>query len=393
MAEIKNQTSGNSNLFKIIVISIGHLCHDIYTSFLSPILPLIIKKFELSYASAGFLSVLLRLPSLLNPFIGAYADRVNLRVIVVISPTVTAVAMCLIGSAPSYMLIAVLILITGVSSSCFHVPTPVLLKQLAGRRVGTAMSSFQIGGELARTIGPLVVLGAVAIWTLEGIYRLIPLGLLMSLVFYKILKDVPEKQVQPRHNIGGSILATFKSEKALYVCVSGILLSKSFSATMLAAFLPTYLTETGESLWYSGAALSILQAAAIVGVLLSGTLSDKIGCKKVLIILTAAAPLSMIFFLHAKGVLFIISLILLGISSFSSTPVILAMIQKRDFEFPSIANGLYMTINFMLSSAMILLAGILSDAMGIMPTFALFAVCSFIGLPFAYFLKDGRTKE
>ena len=98
----RNNRPGNGNIFKILVISTGHLCHDIYTSFLSPLLPILISKLELSYTSAGFISVILRLPSLFNPFIGAYVDRFNLKFIVIISPTITAIAMCLIGSAPTY---------------------------------------------------------------------------------------------------------------------------------------------------------------------------------------------------------------------------------------------------------------------------------------------------
>ncbi len=384
----RNNRPGNNNKFKILVISIGHLCHDIYTSFLSPLLPILISKLELSYASAGFISVLLRLPSLFNPIIGAYVDRFNLKFIVIISPTVTAIAMCLIGSAPTYQIIAILALITGISSSCFHVPSPVLLKELAGRRIGAAMSSFQIGGELSRTIGPIVVLGAVSLWTINGIYRLIPLGLLTSFFLFWVLKDIPQRNIPKHRNVSGSILNTFSSARVLFISMSGILLCKSLTASVLTAFLPTYLTARGESLWFSGGSLSILQAAAIAGVFISGTLSDKIGCKKMLILLTASTPFLMLLFIYSSGWLFIVSLLLLGLSAFSSTPVILALIQKRGFTFPSIANGLYMTLNFMLSSIMILLAGKSSDLIGIESTFKWCALCSFIGLPFAFLLKD-----
>ena len=170
----------------------------------------------------------------------------------------------------------------------------------------------------------------------------------------------------------------------------GILFCKSLTASVLTAFLPTFLTAKGESLWFSGGALSLLQASAIGGVLVSGTLSDKIGCKKMLLILTAATPFLMLLFIHSSGWFFIVSLILLGFSAFSTTPVILALIQKGGFRFPSIANGVYMTINFMLSSTMILFAGKLSDTIGIESTFTWCALCSFIGLPFAIFMKGNN---
>ena len=390
--KVKN-SSRSGPAFKILVVSFGHLCHDIYTSFLSPLLPLLIKKFALTYTSAGFISVMLRLPALLNPLIGSYADRQNLKYIVIMSPAVTGIAMCLMGAVPGYPVVVLLVLVAGISSSMFHVPSPVLVKELAGKRIGAAMSSFQIGGELARTIGPLIALGAVAVWGLEGTYRLIPAGLVMSAILYWIFRDLPQKTQKTAHKIGGSIAQTLSHGKTLYIAISGMLLSKSFTATVLAAFLPTYLTARGESLWFSGGALSILQASAIVGVLVSGTLSDKIGQRRILIILTALTPVAMLTFLYSGGWFFIVSLIMLGLFAFSSTPVILALIQKSGFSYPSIANGIYMTINFTLSSVMILLAGKLSDLIGIDSMFRVFGICSFVGIPFAFLLKQGDVKD
>lgn len=62
-------------LSSILTISIAHMIHDIYISFLAPILPLLIEKLGISYSMAGFLSVVQRLPSLLDPFVGIIADR------------------------------------------------------------------------------------------------------------------------------------------------------------------------------------------------------------------------------------------------------------------------------------------------------------------------------
>ena len=161
MTRKKNIERGN-NIFVIVTISFGHLCHDIYSSFLSPILPLLIDRFALTYTSAGLISVMLRLPSIFSPLIGALADRINLKYFLILSPSLTAIAICLIGSAPNFYVILLLAITAGITAACFHVPAPVVLKKLAGKRVGAAMSAFQIGGELSRTIGPLLVLWAVS---------------------------------------------------------------------------------------------------------------------------------------------------------------------------------------------------------------------------------------
>jgi FSR family fosmidomycin resistance protein-like MFS transporter len=382
---------GSRNFLKVAVVSVGHFVHDVYTSFLAPLLPLLIERFQLSFTSAGFLSFLLRAPALFNPLIGSLAERVSLKILVVLSPTLTAVGMCLLGLVPDYPMVVLLILMTGVSSSLFHVPTPVLLNRLAGRHVGSAMSFFQIGGESARTIGPLVALAAVAAWSLEGLYRLIPLALVMSAGFYWALRSTPPVPPRAGHRVGGSILTTLRQDRRLFLAVGGILLGRSLSAGTLAAFLPTFLTERGESLWFSGAALSIVQAAAMVGVLVTGTLSDRIGCRRLLIFLSAAGPLAMAFFLRAEGPLLIVALILLGLFAFSAVPVLLAVIQRRGFDYPVIANGIYMTLNFLTGSVIVVLAGKLSDLLGMAATFTGFAVGSVVAVPFALLLPESRA--
>ena len=127
----------------------------------------------------------------------------------------------------------------------------------------------------------------------------------------------------------------------------------------------------------------------MIGVLASGTLSDRLGRKSVLIGLTVATPISMLVFLYCPGWFRGPALVLVGLASFTSTPVILALIQRRGFAFPSIANGIYMTINFVLGSALVLLAGALSDRIGIEATFLVFAICSLASIPFAFLVEDG----
>ena len=176
----------------------------------------------------------------------------------------------------------------------------------------------------------------------------------------------------------------------LILSLLGILLIKSFTASVVSAFLPTYLSFKGYSLWMAGGALSILQAAAIIGVLLTGTISDMIGRKRLLIIVSFCSPLSMLLFLIGVKHALIPVVILLGLISFSSTPVVLALIQENNFKYPSIANGIYMTINFLLSSIIVLLFGKISDMFGMEKAFFISGICSFLGLPLVFLIPDDK---
>ncbi|MEA3307019.1 MAG: MFS transporter [Elusimicrobiota bacterium] len=372
----------NSNKGKVYLISIAHFVHDTYTSFLSPVLPLLIENLSLSYTSASFLRVVMRIPSLLNPLIGSLADNMGVKYFIALSPFITSVTMCLMGNAPNYLTILILLFIAGVSSSFFHVPAPVVLKRISKNRLGQSMSYFQIGGELSRSVGPLLIVAAISLWGFSGIYRLIPFGALTSLILILNLKDETFPHAKSKHlEIGKTIIATLLQGKKLFTFLIGLMLVKSFTASILVTFLPTYLTEKGYNLWIAGGALALLQGAAVLGVFLSGTLSDKLGRKPLLIFLTAASPIAMILFVFSNKWTIVPTLILLGLVALSSTPVILALIQERDFKYPSIANGLYMTISFMLTSIIVLSFGKISDMVGLEKAFYLAIIGSFLGLP------------
>lgn len=392
MTRQQAQSSDRFSLFHTLTFSLAHLFHDSFTAFLPPLLPLIISRMGLTYSMAGLLAVFLRLPSLLNPVIGLLADRFSLRALVILTPALTAAAMSLLPLAPSYSVLALLLLAAGLSSACFHVPTPVLVRNTSGDRIGTGMSLFMVGGEAARAVGPMVVLGAVSLWGFEGTYRLIPLGLAASLVLYLRLRTVP---VQPAgagavRKIGlGYLLVRLRK---LYGILAGLTLSRCILVAALTSFLPTYLTARGATLWLAGAAFSVLELAGAAGTLGAGILSDRIGRRRMLLLSGAAYPLFMLMFISVHGWPTFPLLIALGLFLFATQPVLLTIVQEQGQFAPALANGVYMTLNFIISSLTTLLIGFLGDRIGLGPTYLVCALLSFVGIPFALLLPRDRSQ-
>ena len=369
----------------VLIISFAHLVHDIYSSFLSPLLPLLIEKMGLSYVLVGLLTVFQRLPSLFNPVVGIVAEKISLRYLVIIAPALTTISMSLLGNAPQYIVLVVLLFIMGISSTLFHVPAPVLIKQVSGAQTGKGMSFFMLGGELARTLGPITVLGAVSLWGLEGTYRLIPVGLLASFLLYFKFKSI---QFQTTHskNKHNNIMKTFRTHLKLFALVSGIIIFRGMIKNSLTIFLPTYLVEKGESLWFGGIALSILQFAGAGGTLFAGILSDKIGRKNTLTIAAILTPVLMALFIYSKGIYQFVTLICLGFVLLANGPVVLALFQDLDSEHPAFVNSIYMTLNFGLNSLVTLLIGILADMISLENTFLLSVILSLFGIPLVLLL-------
>ena len=68
-----------TNKTGVFTVGATHLLHDIYSSFLSPILPYLIEKHQLTKTMCGLLSAAGRFPSAFNAFVGILADKWNLK--------------------------------------------------------------------------------------------------------------------------------------------------------------------------------------------------------------------------------------------------------------------------------------------------------------------------
>jgi len=375
----------------VLTVAFAHLVHDTYSAFLPPILPLLIGKLGISYSLAGFLFMAQRMPSLFNPLVGVAADRFGARYFIIAAPAVTAVVMSLLGVAPSYPLLLSMLLVMGFSSALFHTPGPVLVRRLSGDSIGRGMSVFMLGGELARTLGPLTILGAVSLWGLQGTWRLIPFGLLASAVVYIQCGSIRISDDVRKSADFGSMRRTFVRFLPAFAVIGGITFFRAFMVAALTFFLPTYLTVQGESIAVAGISLSILQFAGAAGTLCCGTLSDRIGRRGMLMFISVATPSFMWLFLVAKGSLLAVPLlVVIGFTLFATSPVLLAFVHDIDSDHPSFVNGIYITITFMISSVVVVMVGKMGDVLGLDATYRISAILAFGALPFVRLIKKGR---
>ncbi len=364
---------------RVVTISGGHAVHDTYTAFLSPLLPAFIEALHLSKAGAGFLTFFVRGPSLFQPFIGHLADRISLRYFVILAPAVTAVAMSLLGIAPSYLVLALLLTVAGLSSASLHAVGPVMAGAVSGKNLGRGMGIWMVGGELGRTLGPIVVVTAVQFLSLEGTPWLMIGGILASALLYIRLKDVSGRpctsdQDRPWRK-------ALRSMSPLMKPLAGVIAVRSLMSASVMVYLPVFMTERGANLWLAGASLSIVEIAGVLGALSGGALSDLLGRRTVLAMAMIVSPLSMLLLLSLDGWAVFPVLLVLGFSTLSTTPVIMALVQESFPEFRALANGVYMAVGFSIGTAGTVLLGALGDWVGLPTAYTVAAVVMLLGTP------------
>jgi FSR family fosmidomycin resistance protein-like MFS transporter len=366
----------------VLTISAGHAVHDTYTGFLSPLLPAFIEALSLSKTEAGLLSVFNQAPSLLQPLIGHLADRLSLRYLVILSPGVTATAMSLLGVAPGYAVMALLLLVAGVSSATLHSIAPVMAGRMSGKNLGRGMGFWMLGGELGRTLGPLAIAAYFRLKpdSLASLPLLMVGGWLASLLLFFRLRGVPGRPSGA--TTGLPWRQALRIMGPFLVPLVGIIVVRSFMSAALTTYLPVFLTDEGAQLWFAGISLSVLEAAGVAGALIGGSLSDWLGRRTMLAISLVTTPVLMLSFVLATGWMRFPLLLALGLTALSITPVIMALVQESFPQNRALANGVYMALSFGIRSVVVIVVGVMGDSWGMRMAFIASAVVPLLGLPF-----------
>lgn len=382
------------DIFSVSLLGLSHFSHDIFSHFVSPLLPILIHNLGMNYTMGGMISLFHRLPALLNPAIGKVVEKSDNRLIICLTLLVTSASICCITLAPAYWVLCLLILIMGISACFYHIPAMVMTREHAGSYSGAGMSFFMTGGELARGFGPIIVLAAVAAWGERRIFFLFPIALVTAaLIFFKFRdkggNGTQNKKAKKGEAPFGKVLMQYKW---FFLCCFLLSLARAFVASVLNSFLPTYLTERGYSLWFAGASLAACQFAAVAGTFLSGIIADRLGKLNTLICIMVMTPVLMFAFVFlslmpGQTVIMEVFVVLVGFFSFSSAPVIMALMQDQGAENPTTTSSIYSTFDFITIAISLTITGFLSDLFTMACAFKICAAFSCMAVPLAIGMK------
>jgi len=371
----------------IATVGAGHAVHDTFSGFLRPLLPNFIETLALSKAQAGLLTVFMSWPSLFQPLLGHVADRVSLRPFFILAPTVTGVAMSLLGVAPTYAVLVMLLVVAGVSSASLHAAGPAVIGSLSGGKVGRGMGFWMVGGELGRTLGPLTIAVVVQFVGLKGTPLLMIVGPITSLLLYLSLRNVAE--VLPDTDNALHWREVLEGLRPMMIPLLGVTVARSFLVASLSTYLPILLSEQGASLFLVGASLSIFEVAGVVGAFVGGSLSDRMGRRAILITSMSGTPVFMFIFLAVTGWAQYPLLLLLGFTALSINPVFLALMQENFPENRAFAVGVYSAMGFLVRSVVVVALGALADRYTTQAAFVVSGFVALAGLPLVFLLPIG----
>ena len=361
---------------QVYTIASGHLFHDLYTSFLAPLLPQIIETFSLSLTSAGLLTTLSRIPSILNPFVGYIADKAGAKYFVIITPAITATLMSLLGIAPNPYVLGIIIFFSGMSSTIFHASSPGLIADASIKKTGHGMSLFMAGGGIGRTLGPLLVVWGIAQFGIGGIYRLAFLGWATSIILFFQFRNI---DLKPRQNY--SLKAVLPHFKRFFIPLVLVLILRNALTASLYTYLPIYLVQSGTPLWLAGVSLSALELSGVIGALIIGPLSDRFGRRKSINISMLVSAVIVPVFVQTSGWYAIPFLVILGFFSLSTSTLFLALVQDHFQDHRATGNSLYLLISLLTNALMLIIIGNIGDYAGLRFAYYLSSIAALLSIP------------
>jgi MFS transporter, FSR family, fosmidomycin resistance protein len=377
------KTQARGSAIKVVSVALAHMFHDVFSTMIATLLPVFIEQFQISTFMAGVMPVLVRAPSIFQPVFGRIADRKDVRWFLIALPTLTAFFMTMTGVVKTYFGVLILLILTGLSAALFHTVGAPAAGKFAGKKIGRALGMWMIGARIGAAISPILVVSTIGLLTLRGLPILTLLGLVSSLFLYSQFKKEPIYLSSTTKS--ASIKDSWKIVRPIMLPLLAISLAQSFLGILYTTYLPTFLTQNGSPLWIAGVALTLFSIAGIPASYLGGTLSDKIGRKKIFLVSAVMTVLLNFCFLAFQGWLSAIFIILIGFSSFLVTPLPMSFVQTAFPEMRSYANGMYVGTTFFLRSFALLLVGLLSDYFGMRVLYVVFAFVFLISIPIIIF--------
>ena len=298
--------------FNLFALSASHGLNSFYMYLLIPVLPLIVKEFDLSYVQVGLLVSSYSLSNSLFQFpfsfLADYTGR--WRTALALSHLVQALPVLFYAYVGEYRFLLVLGFISGMGSAAYHPPAVSLITRELPARRGFTIGIFNGGGDVGHIVTPALVgwLTAYLMSWQAAVQVLVLPGLVWAALVWFRFQDQGSQRQPMRQAAHSTFGALFRNRRLMLLVILSTFRITGFRGLM--TFLPLLLTQAfGFGVQDAGWILSgyfVLGAAATVAV---GQWSDRLGGNRTIFIVVmtflCAAALSSLYWVASVPALLI----------------------------------------------------------------------------------------
>ena len=382
--------AGGTAIGILAAISFCHLLNDMMQSLLPALYPMLKGSYRLSFGQIGLLTFTFQITaSLLQPLIGAFADKTPRPYSLAAGMGFTLAGLVLLGFADSYALLLCAAALIGTGSSVFHPESSRVARMASGGRHGLAQSVFQVGGNLGSAAGPLLAAFIVLPHGQSSVAWFSVVALFAMLVLVNVGHWYKSHGIPRLARATGAPRLAPPGHVARGISVLlALVFSKYFYLASITSYYTFYLIDQFHvSVRSSQLHLFLFLASAAVGGMLGGPLGDRLGSKYIIwVSILGVLPFTLLL-PYANLFWTTVLTIPIGLIIASAFPAIVVYAQDLLPGRTGMVAGLFFGFAFGMGSVGAAVLGRLADHVGIAFVYQICAFLPLIGL-LAGFLPD-----
>ena len=258
---------------------------------------------------------------------GWAADRLGPRIMLTVGVAGVAVAGLLIGLAPSYIVLALFLVILGLAGGGYHpAASPLVSASVSPENRGKALGIHQIGGTGSFFLAPLIAAGLASVLGWRGTFLAISIpAIAFGILFYILLGRMGYANVARKKAAdAATVKPSEPGDLRRLIAVIAVGIASMVLVYSTLQFVSLYAVDVlGASKEAGAALLSIAYFGGIWGGPLGGYLSDRLGRIPVIIVvgLVAGPAIYLLNFVSLGFSLYAV-LLLMGTAMHVGMPVV-----------------------------------------------------------------------
>ena len=371
----------------LLMVSLGHLLNDMFQSVIPAIYPMLKEALGLSFLQIGAITLTNQLTSsLLQPLVGYFSDRHPRPYALAFGMCFTLSGLLLLSVAESFVLVLLSVAFVGMGSSVLHPESSKVARMASGGQKGMAQSVFQVGGNIGRSFGPIIVAllvvphGQHAISWLS-LLAVVAIALLVRVGSWYKRQIEQYGRMKSKFDIENTSHLSRREITGAILVLLVLMFSKDFYMANIQSYLTFFLIDKfGLSIGASQLCLFAFLFASAIGLLVGGAIGDRYGRKYVIWgSILGAAPFALAL-PYCNLTWTIVLVVVIGIVISSAMSAILVYGTELLPGNVGMISGAFFGLSFGLGGIGSALFGWLADAEGIQRVFQLTAFLPLLGI-------------
>jgi FSR family fosmidomycin resistance protein-like MFS transporter len=377
-------------------LAAGHLLADATQGVVPALLPFLVREQGLSFAAASALVLASTISSsVIQPVFGHLSDRRPLPWLMPAGVLLGGLGVALAGVAPSYGLLVLAVLMSGVGVAAFHPEGARFVSAASGERRATGMSVFSVGGTAGFALGPALATVLVVAFGLPGTLLLAVPAAVMA---FALVLELPRLgRLRAGARAAAARTGSARDDVPAFVRLAGVASLRSFVYYGLLTFVPLYFVGVlGTSEARGSSALTVMLVGGAVGTVAGGRLADRVGRWAVLAgSLALMPPLLLAFLAVEPGLGAFVLLALIGALVVASYSVTVVMGQELLPSRVGVASGVTLGLAIGMGGVGASLLGLTADGFGLETTMGVIALLPVAALALAFTLpgRPGASRR